>query len=379
MKQRSPWQYLMVLLLLVISCGPSDQDVLTMIETNNYDALFQYYQSLDNDDRIESIPGYESPTLYEQAVLALVFSNTKYSKELLENSSRNENRAILLTIALLQRPDTIVQGIRPFIYQAYKSKNFTFDKSTLRAMMKRDTAFRPLILDDIEKMLESSFSTDDLIELANLANVELPIDLITKIREIPDQVAKIRSEEKSDDDLTRALNRELFLIEREIRNIGNNSDIDITAEIVENSYIFKGYMVAFIDKTVVGDVYEVRDLNSSIYLLQTIDTRFTSKGFFEIRVLGTQTEIPMTIKDGGFTRDIPMITEMNQSLLIQYNEYHEEFSTLANKKREIQNKILAQQSKRMKSPEEYEALIQSKLTELNEAKNELKTWFQRRL
>lgn len=375
-------KFLLILLLVfpyLMHCGPAiptESEINEMVRAENFEALYSSYSKILIDQSFKSsIPGYEEPTLTEKIELELIFSGTEFSKRILNLEYISNQNAQLYTVAQLERSDTVVSGLHPYIYRAYKIDSFNFERNKIKALIKSDSTFKSLIVDDIIAEINSGGDFDKVLELAQLANLNMPNDLFSKIQNYPNQIARIKSEERRDDELTINLDRELLSIKRKITNLQNETDFDVTTAIVENSYIFEGYMVALNDQTQIGDVYEVRDMQGNIYLLQTIDTKFSSKGFFELRVIDTGTKIPMTVRDGGFTRNIPLLTEVKKRAISDYSEYTNQYEILKEKERELLRKISLQERKRNRSPEEYDQLIQSKRTEYEKTRELLKTWF----
>ncbi len=360
--------------LLLFGCEPSSSKISQYIAEGNYEELYDYFQHAK--DKSISVVGYGEPTLYENVTNALVFNPSDYSTKTIENLSKYDiDLGLSITKTAIDSSYIIPEGLHPIIYTAFENQRVVaIGKKEVEQLIKSDPNFRPIIIEKILEITNSRLNISKISILANLGSIRLPRELLVKIENIPGEIASIKSQQNLDYQLTSNLKSQKFHIEWELDNLGSNADNKIAKAFVENSYMFEGYMVAFIGELSTSEYYEVRDLYSNLFLLQTTETRFTSKGFFKLRVLKSDAKIPMTLRDGGFKRDIPLISEVRKSTVTDYYNYKEKALELSDELTLLERKISAQERKRKKSPEEYERLIQEKQEELQQYKQELKSW-----
>ncbi len=358
----------------LIACEPSPEKVQEYLSTDNYEQLYNYFQNAT--DKSISIVGYQDPTLFEKVMHSLIFNPSDYSAKTISRiSPKSKNWALSITKVAIDSSYNIPEGLHEVVYTAYKDQRVVvIGKEKIEQLIKSDNGFKPLLIEEIKESLNTSFSTTKITILANLASIELPKDIIKRISEIPDEIADIKRQENDDYQLTTKLKRERFLVQRELSNLNSNTDYKVVKALVEESYFFEGYMVAYIDDIATGEVYEVMDLSRNLYLLNTVETSFTSKGFFKLRVLKSGLEIPMTLRDGGFKKDIPLITEVNSEVVKDYRSNKNQYDQLLAKIDNIDRQIAQKEQLRKKNPEEYELLAKQKRNELDSKKNELKTW-----
>ncbi|MEQ8578562.1 MAG: hypothetical protein RIC57_06045 [Balneola sp.] len=391
MKQRRTTLQLLILYFgVLVACEPSIEDVQQQLNQSEYGKVYSFIESkIENGEAELALD--QKPKAFELGVLGLLFNKT----------FKSEETAILITknISIFKNPSTvdnylwnvivdnnfsIPTGLHEFLVNHYLDEAILYGhtRTEIDSVIKSDPSFIPYLNSRLRKTAILNFDqTAELIKLAELGNFKEPLQILTSIKELKSSIESIH-------DKKNILEKESGLSEFQwrlsdanvsLKNLGFDNESDVS-----NSFIFRGYMISFINRigagTNIRELYEVRSTLGDTYVLATIETTFQSKGTFSLRVVRKES-FPWKIKEefGGFTRDIPLLLEITQKQWDDSIENQNELRQLTSLKRILEaSKQKAERSiqPQLQELEKEKIRNQSAITQL---RKELNSWLKQNI
>lgn len=367
-------QCLLVLLIIItISCSdPREQQLQEFIENKDYSQIMTILNeelTAGNTGILKSPndqkTGVNDSTLFVRAAKALLFSSTYSASNtgdiLLNNKARIGSYTYLLQSVIDQAVANgyyVSNKLDRFIYEVYSDPQNTLDEEYTQKheqIIRTDSVFVDRIKTSIIREVNTEKNLDRIQTLLELANIEAPKKLFDNIRSTQSRLETAKENSRS------SITRRSSLSDRIER-----LEIKYGSELIRQakaSYTFKGYMVAQLDPIANIFVYEVRDMRANTYVLFTKETRFTTKGFFSLRVVkGGDLTMKTTQSNGGFDANFPSITEVTDEWYNKYLLYTQEVQPL---ERELRN---------LRGGTDLFAQEDDLESQLGSQKNELFTW-----
>lgn len=375
MNKRRPWQYFWVLLTItIISCtDPREQQIQQYIKDKNYSQLLSIMNTEVTEGNTQSLKipsdrrkGENDSTLFIRATYSLLLSSTGFASSagdvLLSNKEKINSYSFILKRIIdhaVEAGDYAPQNLDRFLYEVYTDSENGLNQEyaqKLKQIIRTDSVFIDRIKISIIRELNTEKDLGKIQELLDLARISAPLNLFDQVKSTEREYETART------NLSNRVAR-LTSIDDRIEQLESKYGKELIRQ-AKASYKFEGYMVAQLEQIAGVMVYEVRDMYANTYVLFTKTTRFTSKGFFSLRVVkGDDLTMKTTPSSGGFDANFPSITEVTEEWYNKYLLYTQEVISLESGRREI-----AQEAN------DNRAQVEALGSQLTRQKNELFNW-----
>lgn len=368
-----------------VGCEPTSEDVQQQLEQNDYEAIYSFVES-----RIESgeaeLRVNQQPEAFEHALLGLLFQPSDYTEKTARLVSVNINRfQSSVTVdnylwnVITDKFYTVPVGLHEYLLMNYLEEGIVYHEKTvvIDSIIKTDAGFSSILNTLLRETAILHFDqTDKLIYLAELGNFEEPLRILSRIKELKSSIENLedRKEQLRDESGLSEYESLQSSVNWELRNQNIDTDSDAS-----NSFIFRGYMVSFMNRigagSKVAELYEVRSYSGDTYVLSTTETQFQSQGSFSLRV-AEKGSYPWKVKEeyGGFTKDITQLVEVPQKDWQEYVESQQRQQRLSSQQRALQaNQQKAERSIRSRLQQLDREKGQHQAT-IKELRKELTTW-----
>lgn len=288
-------------LLLLSSCSSPEADIPKHLEAGEYEVVYTYVgEQIEN--RTATVRKYlnDEPEPFETALLGLLASDSEYASKtskLLSNKYRHiknhERLERRIWGRLINQNRSVPDSLHSFLLHQFETDNIQH-KTHIYEQFSSDYGFKAIVLNYYEEYLEGNLSIpkSELESLTQLVELQELSQVVVELNSVKKQLWDTRHDYKYIE--TRVENAFSFAED-------HRKEYEEVKEIIDESYIFSGYMVAYMSDNFRGDysnkVYSAKNMtNSKPVMLVTTDTRFTTMGHFRLRVVELG-EIPYKWKD----------------------------------------------------------------------------------
>lgn len=349
MKLRSRLLYLFLISLTVIlSCSdPKEKQLLESTQNKNYSQLMSLFSDeLSNGNTgilkrpVDGNPEPSDSTVFVRAAITLLSSSTYSASNTGELILNNKNtiRSFLFLVREVidfsyENGKKTPEHLDSFLFRVYREQLDELDedyKSKLDQLIRTDTVYVDRIKVSILRELNTSKDLTVIGELLDLAAIEIPNNLIEHIEQKQQELESVR-------ELSANRSSRISGIQTRIERLENKYGSELIRQARE-SYRFEGYMVAQLNQIANFMMYEVRDMSRNTYVLFTRETRFSSRGFFSLRVVkGGDLPMKTTESYGSFDSNFPTITEVTDEWYQKYLLYLQEVDPLERELRALRS------------------------------------------
>lgn len=324
-------------------------DVRVLLENENYQKMYQLISSSDNSIKSSK----DENALYKELTKSLLYSETEYADSLIKLGNSESALDTLLARQILENENKIPQGSEALVLDYFLKRGDKF-KPRLRQAYINDTTFSSNV-DSLLYELAMDNSHSKVLPLLEITDIQVPDsyrNIITKSLQEKEQALKKKEELSSE---KKNLERNVSLLRSEIEDLKEEYKISIA--LVEKSYSFRGYMISKLGGSSTNEFYEVQDGYRNTHVLITTETSFKSRGYFSLRVVESGNQ-PMELKN-GFTKDVPVLTELTDRARANYNEYQRKIEEVENELYQHQRR-LERLDEQMRTKKELESFVETK-------------------
>lgn len=378
MKLRRLFYLIFFSVIPLFGCSdPKEKQLIELTLSKNYSQLMSLFnEELTNGNtRIlkRPIDGKAEPsdsTIFVRAALTLLSSSTYSASNtglLLLNNKNSIESYFFLVHEVIDL--SIKNGIKTpehldnFLYQVYTEQFDELDdnyKSKLDQLIRTDTVYIERINTSILREINTSKDLNRILSLLDLAKIEAPSRLFNLIYATEKRLVELRN-------VRYARGMSFSNVNARISRIENKYG-EIEIRLAKSSYLFRGYMIAQLASDPPITYYEVRDGSGTTYVLMTTETKFTTRGYFSMRVIaGSTATLPTNQSYGGFDKNIQFLTELRAEIWNKYKLYTQEVQPLESELRSLQGST------------NYDTQIEALESQLAKQKSELFNWIKSNL
>lgn len=374
MKLRRRLFYLILFTVIpLFGCSdPKEKQLIELTMSKNYSQLMSLFnEELANGNTkilkkpIDGIPEPSDSTIFVRAALTLMTSTTHSASNtgllLLNNKNSVESYFFLVQEIIdlsIKNGTKTPEHLDSFLYTIYTEQFDELDdnyKSKLEQLIRTDPVYIERINTSIIREINTSKDLNRILSLLELVKIEAPPILFNQIYATESQLDELIDARDKRRSSFSNVNDRISRIE--------NKYGEIEIKLAKSSYLFRGYMIAQLASDPPITYYEVRGGNGTTYVLMTTETRFTSRGYFTMRVVpGSKAKLPTNQSYGGFDKNIQFLTELRTEIWNKYQLYTQEVRPLESELRSLQGST------------NYTTQIDALESQLAKQKSELFNW-----